>query len=500
MKVLLVNSNRYKLPVPPMPFGLCCIAAAVERAGYSVHVLDLCFSKNCSKDIEKSLAQVQPDIIGVSVRNIDTCATYQTLFLLNEVKELVIDPLKKAFSGPIVIGGPSVGISGSEMLSFFDLEFAIRGDGEVSMIDFIRSLEKKMPLENVGGLIRRKNDEIVIDNAPLRIDNLDSLPFTRHHRFIDIKPYLQFSSPIQVQTKRGCSQNCVYCTYNTIEGHRVRPRSPERIADEIELIVKETGIRHIEFTDSNFNIPIDHTKAVLREIAKKNLDLNLHTMGLNPGAVDEELVELMVKANFKHIEVGVESGCNITLKALRKNFNKEQILKTSQLLHSKNLPVIWYVLTGAPGETKETLNETFETIQLAASGTDLVVIGNGIRMYKGAPIIKIWQKENSQRKAEANFLKPMAYNPTTISLETLRKYNKRIALQHPNFFFFDETQRMPFWALKLQTKLMKMLAPNKPWWKSFIFFNNFLSKIGISFIRRFIFDAKNRDLLTQIQS
>jgi radical SAM superfamily enzyme YgiQ (UPF0313 family) len=496
MKVLLINSNRYKLPVPPMPFGLCCVAASVERAGYSVKVLDLCFSKNCKKDVEKSISQYQPDIIGISVRNIDTCATYQTLFLLNEVKEQVINPVKNAFKGPIVIGGPSVGISGSEMLSFFDLEFAIRGDGEIAMVNFIKSIEKKLPLENVDGLIWRENEELRVDNAPLRIENLDSLPFTRHHHFIDIKPYLKFNSPIQIQTKRGCSQKCVYCTYNTIEGHHVRPKNPERIADEIELIVKETGVKHIEFTDSNFNIPLDHSKAVLRAIAKKNLDLTLHTMGLNPGAVDEELVDLMVKANFKHIEVGVESGCNLTLKTLRKNFSKEQILKTSQLLHAKNLPVIWYVLTGAPGETKETLRETFETIQNAASGKDLVVIGNGIRMYKGSPISKIWQKENANKKLAADFFQPVAYNPKTISLDTLRRFNKRIAMQNPNFFFFDETQRMPIWALKLQTTLMQLLAPKKPWWKSFIFFNKFMESLGISYIRRLIFDSKNRDLLT----
>jgi hypothetical protein len=86
-----------------------------------VSFLDLCFSKDYEHDIRKSVHNFAPDVIGVSIRNIDDTGGYNVHFLLDDVKNEVIDFCKKEFGGPIVIGGPSVGISGIEMLDYFDL-------------------------------------------------------------------------------------------------------------------------------------------------------------------------------------------------------------------------------------------------------------------------------------------------------------------------------------------------------------------------------------------
>jgi hypothetical protein len=121
-KVLLINSNRFKHPWPVIPFGLCYIATSLESNGnHKVSFLDLCFSKDYEHDIRKSVHNFAPDVIGVSIRNIDDTGGYNVHFLLDDVKNEVIDFCKKEFGGPIVIGGPSVGISGIEMLDYFDL-------------------------------------------------------------------------------------------------------------------------------------------------------------------------------------------------------------------------------------------------------------------------------------------------------------------------------------------------------------------------------------------
>lgn len=490
MKVLMINSNRYNLPAPVIPFGLCQVSAAIEKSGHELRVLDLCFSRNCRNAINKSLKQFQPDIIGISIRNIDTGATYEPLFFLETVKEEIIDPVKKLFNGPIVIGGASVGISGTEMLEFFDLEFAIRGDGETAMTEFIRRIEKKRSLKGLGGLLWRKNNKIVEENPPLVVNDLDSLPLFKPHRYIDIEKYQRLGAPIPVQTKRGCSLSCVYCTYNIVEGHKVRLRSPQLIADEIEQNVKETGNKNFEFTDSAFNIPLEHSKNVLRAIIARNLDIKLQTMGFNPGSIDKEFAKLLKKANFKEIQLGVEAGCNISLRNLNKNFKKADILRAGKILRDTGIPIMWWILTGAPGETERTLTETFETIKKAASKWDLIVVGNGIRAYKGAPITESILHENPGFSPD-NFLRPIAFSPKTMSLQAIRNFNKRIALHNPNFLFFDEVQRIPFTAAKIQNTLMKLIAPHKPWWKSFIFMNYIKKFLGFTSIQQLIFQLKN---------
>ena len=179
MRLLLINSNRFHQPWPVIPFGLCCVAAAAEAAGHEVRVLDLCFSRKPARDMERAIAEFHPDVTGVSIRNIDNGACHNTLFLLDDVCVSVIGPLKRIFPGPIVIGGPSVGINGAEMLEFFGLEFAIRGDGEAAITEFLRRLSAGEPLNGMGGLVRRSGGRIVEDNPPMLVENLDRLPLAR---------------------------------------------------------------------------------------------------------------------------------------------------------------------------------------------------------------------------------------------------------------------------------------------------------------------------------
>ena len=188
-----------------IPFGLCCVAASVEKAGHEVRVLDLCFSKKPSSDIRYTVKAWHPEIVGVSIRNIDNGTGYNTLFLLDETKSEVISPLKDVFHGPIIIGGPAVGISGAEILDFLDLRYAIRGDGETAMIEFLERTKDGRQLEGLGGLVIRENGHIVEDNTPLRVEILNTLPFVEPQHYINLKPYQRFDSPLQIQTKRGCA-------------------------------------------------------------------------------------------------------------------------------------------------------------------------------------------------------------------------------------------------------------------------------------------------------
>ncbi len=490
----MVNSNQNKIPVPSMPFGLCLVSSSLETAGHEVHFLDLCFSKKTTRDIDNAVKKFQPDVIGVSVRNIDTVSWLDTLFHLNSVKENVIIPLKNVFSGPIVIGGTAVGIIAAEMLGFFDLEYAIRGDGEAAIVEFVNRLEKKESLKGLGGLTWRKNGKIIEENPPLWVKDLDSLTLSNPHQYLELKAYKKFKAPIQVQTKRGCALKCTYCAYNVIEGDNYRLRDPKLVADEIEKLQKETGSNHFEFSDSTFNIPLDHSKSVLKSIIDKKLNnLNLRTMGLNPGTIDEEFADLMKKAGFKDVEVGVEAGCNKMLKVLGKNFTKDDIFKTARILRKINMPTMWYLLTGAPGETKETLKETFEAINKAVSKWDLVVVLNGIRVNKGTLLAKQFLEENPHG-TDDNFLHPVFYEPKGLRLEELRVFNKRIGLKYSNYIFPEEYQRLPTFALRIQTAIMRTFAPNTPWWKFNILMRKIQKITGINTMKRLLYWFKDRNL------
>ena len=488
-KVLLINSNRFKHPWPVIPFGLCYIATSLETKNNTVSFLDLCFSRNCEEDIRKSIQDFIPDIIGISIRNIDDTGGYHVHFLLEDVKKDVIDYCKNEFTGPIVIGGPSVGISGTEMLEYFDLEYAIRGDGEAVMAEFVNRIESNKSPEGLKGLIIRRNNEIIQDNEPYRIHDLDSLPFPKPLKYIDLQEYRRFGSPIHIQTKRGCVLKCSYCTYNNIEGNIYRLRNPELIADEIEILVRETGINHLEFTDSTFNIPLSHAKSVLREVIKKNLDLRLHTMGLSPSAVDEELLDLMKNAGFNEVDIGAESACDEVLNSLAKNFTRHDILNTAILLRKKRIPVTWFLMLGDLSETKETVIETLNTFAKAASRWDLVFISTGVRVYKGAPLADQIRKMNINCTSD-NFLRPVKIEPNNISLDAIHLIAIKYSFRYPNFYFYEKEHIIPGWLLKIATGILHLFHSRQPIWRLLILLKKTEKIMGITMIKSVVSQLK----------
>lgn len=490
MRVLLINANRFKQPWPVLPVGLCCVASTLKKADHETKVLDLCFSRKTEKMIRKTVADFNPEVVGIGIRNIDNCSGYHTIFLMDDIRKNIVLPLKDVFHGPIIIGGAAVGISAPEILTFLDLPYAIRGDGEAAMLEFLDRIEKRYSLQEMPGLVEQRGGKIIQNNPPMIIQNLDDLSFSRCWEWIDLKPYQQTGSPLLIQTKRGCTLTCAYCTYNQIEGCTWRLRSPKSVADEIEEALEITGIRQFEFTDSTFNIPLEHTKTVLREIISRKLNVRLQVMGINPAAVDSEFVSLLKEAGFTEVDLGVESGCNEILKVLGKRFDVKTIEKSGKLLHDAGISVrSWALLLGAPNETEKTVKKTLSTIRKAANSWEIVDIGIGIRVYKGAPIAKRMKREDPCC-TEDNFFRPVTYVPYDITLDEIKILTKREALKYANFYMYDEDQEFSLALLITATWLLRLVAPNQPLWRIFIVLRKIEIWTGINFVRRIIHEIR----------
>jgi hypothetical protein len=487
MRILLINTNRCKVPFPVMPIGLCSVAASLEADGHQVRVLDLCFSPAPGRTIAAAVSSFSPDMVGVGIRNIDTANGFRPAFMLDKVKEDMLLPLKRAFAGPVVLGGAAAGINGPELLSYFDCEYAVQGDGESAMVAFARRLRAGQSTSGLPGLIIRRNGGVTEVNAPDFADNLDSLPAARPQKHLDIGLYKLYNTPFSVQTKRGCALVCSYCTYNRLEGRAYRLRSPAAVADDIENFVKATNIRTVEIVDSTFNVPLDHAKAVLREIIARKLNLRLLTMGLNPRFMDSELAGLMKEAGFIEACFSIEAMSDPMLKSLAKNFTVDDIKAAAAVIRKTHIPVIWYLIIGAPGETVDTVRETFSSISRTASLLDLVSIAVGIRVYNGAPIAETWKTEQ-KRSPDDNFLRPVAYQPGSLTKKKLKALASVAAAWHHNFFMFDEGA-----LILLPVRLvMGALFPRQPLWRGYIAMRLLEKITGVFLVRALVAGVRRR--------
>ena len=129
MKILLVSTNRNTLPMPVMPIGACIIAHASERSGHTVHLLDLMFTRDATAEVESAVMGFQPDVVGLSVRNIDNNDMRNTVFFLENLRNIA-NVIRAGTSAPIFLGGAAMGVMPEEILRLGDVSGCVIGDGE----------------------------------------------------------------------------------------------------------------------------------------------------------------------------------------------------------------------------------------------------------------------------------------------------------------------------------------------------------------------------------
>jgi hypothetical protein len=237
--------------------------------------------------------------------------------------------------------------------------------------------------------------------------------------------------------------------------------------------VRATGIRDVEIVDSTFNLPLDHAKPVLRALIARNQRVRVSAMGMHPRYIDAELVDLMRRSGFVEACLGVEAGSDAMLRSLGKNFTVADIHRARQLLRGTGIPVMWFLLLGAPGETRETIAETFRTIDRVAGPLDLVNIGVGIRVYKGAPIADRWLEEHPG--VQQNFLRPLTYAPRGLGIDEIMGQAAAATATRPRYFMYGAGAHIP-----LPVRIVaKALFPRQPVWRIYIISRSLAKCVGL---------------------
>ncbi len=285
--------------------------------------------------------------------------------------------------------------------------------------------------------------------------------------FFDNARYLHDGGMGNIQTKRGCDQQCIYCTYPIIEGKKLRFRNPKKVVNEIEML-KQMGIDYLHFTDSTFNNPNDHAYAICNEMVQRKVSIQ-YTPYMNPSSPSKELFSLLKKTGCDGITFGVDALSEKMLLNLKKGFKVADVDQAARYCREIDIPFSLNLLFGGPGETKETVLESLnniEKINPVAAGAMI-----GIRCY---PRTQLWnigcQEELVSR--DSNILKPYYYVSSSIDKDWLIGTIQEYYEKHDNFLIptnekgahtdnlvvqiFRDGFRGPFW--KVADELKKRLA------------------------------------------
>ena len=404
MKVLLVATNTLMEPYPVYPLGLDYVAAAISGK-HQVRISDLNGGKGL-EGLKAAIKAFSPDIIGLSLRNIDNTDTTDPRGFIGQYRDIV-NVIRNRSRALLILGGSGFTIFPTETMQALGADFGIAGEGE-RLAPLLDAIENSREIADLPGVIT--------------VDGRAGVPEPWHgdisHR-LDPDPncrqfYLDNGGMLNLQTKRGCHFRCIYCTYPQIEGRRLRLTDPDAAARAARKL-QESGARYFFITDSVFNADIDHSLAVARAFKKQGVSIPWGAF-FTPLKQPADYFEVMADAGLTHVEFGTDSLSNPVLKAYGKPFRDKRVFQVHQAAVDAGLFVAHYFLLGGVGEDKLTLMETLDkadTLEKTA-----LFFFCGMRIYPGTELYRIALKEG-QVDPKRSILDPVFYRSPMIGLEEI---------------------------------------------------------------------------------
>ena len=386
MRVLLVQAylGRRDDIGPIFPLGLSYIATALADHGHIVSLCDPNIAHDPGCAIAQAAAEAQPEVVGVSLRNIDT-TDRQDWFYYYEHLDKTLDWIKRcASSAMLVIGGAGFSIFPTEIMHRNEcLDFGVYQEGEESIVELLEHLHN--PTE-VPGIYYR-------DGRTLRFTG-----FRTQVRFPDLPPprrdfanlgYYREPLSVGVQTKRGCVLRCAYCTYPTLNGCQLRMRPATDVVNEIESLSTDYGVTEVIFVDNVFDIPRSHAEDISHEMIRRKLPVTwsawFHPQGLN-----QDFIDLVRQAGCYRMCLSPDAVSQRSLNALGKDLSEADVKRCVAL--ARNNPHIDFrfsVFCRPPGQSIREILKTIwfiiETHVLIPNSKCLV---SWIRVLPDTPIYK----------------------------------------------------------------------------------------------------------------
>ncbi len=380
MKVLLIsaNSERAYMPVPPL--GLLCVAQASLEAGHEIVVVDLMAEEDMDRRLKDAISYSKPDVIGISVRNIDDQDMRNPRILLDQSLDAT-RVCRTMTNAHIVVGGPGYSMFPEDALAYLGADIGIVGDGEDSFPMLLDRLEQGGSFAGIPGVVFPGDSFNGERDRQLRLDRFP----TPDPELLDRSAYNKDELWVPVQSRRGCPLDCAYCSTASIEGRIIRKRSPGEVVRWMERWV-DAGFHRFHFVDNTFNLPASYAEALCDSICESGLSVEWLCI-LYPAGLTDRLAGKMAKAGCRHVSLGFESGSTRMLRAFKKRFGPEEIRQAERMLSDHGIRKMGFLLLGGPGETRRSVEESFEFVD--SLDLDMVKVTVGIRLYPNTHLARL---------------------------------------------------------------------------------------------------------------
>ncbi len=362
MRILLLATNRHdrlnsRMNAQPLPIGLAYVAGHLDQDRHETKVLDLMFSDDYLADVETAVKEFDPQVVGISLRNLSNHSYLNTEWALPVTKE-VIDAVRAHSNATIVCGGPAFSILPRECYEFLGPDLGLVGDAGETFAEICNRLEVgERSIYDIPGLVFKTDGQTVMNEGycvsdfakPPRLDDLD------------MKRYSQAGFGVGILTKLGSF------SYPT-PGSAAMTEADFRVIRPIDEVLAEVRdkweryeLKKFFFVDNGFNFPLDHAKSLCSALIEANLGVRWNT-NLAPFNCDAELIRLMKDAGCALVLMGNRGGDPHSGSGSIEERMEAQ-LEVPRLCEEGGLHYSIARTFGEPGETRETVEQKLEFLR-----------------------------------------------------------------------------------------------------------------------------------------
>ena len=404
-KILFTHSYFYrfdpkqwdtKQPYPPL--GTIYAAAVMREAGYNVALFDTALIETPEKIIPV-IEKEKPDYLVIY----DDGFNYLTKMCLTNMREAAFRMAEIAKKkGITVIASSSDAADHYEKYIAHGVDFVMIGEGEITLKELISKLENgDTDIKNVDGLAFRENGEVLRTSSRQIVKELDSFPSPAWD-LVDISSYKNiwmenngyFS--LNIATTRGCPFKCNWCA-KPIYGNRYNSRSPQKVVEEIELLMNNYQVNYFWMCDDIFGLKPGWVQEFRDIVKEKGLKFKYKIQSRVDLLLQEDTIAALAESGADTVWVGAESGSQKILDAMDKGTKVEQIYKATKILKNNGIKPAFFLQFGYLGETKEDIDKTINMV------LDLMPEEIGISVSYPLPGTKFYEKVKEQLKEKANW-------------------------------------------------------------------------------------------------
>lgn len=355
--IVVANSAWFGSPVFMEPLATIPVLGGVLKDDFDYEVIDCNGSRYTEEQSFDAIKESGARIVLITALSVNLHRHYA------RVAELARQALPEAI---IVMGGVYVTTCYEHIIQDKNVDYLMMGPAEERLCPFLHAILEKEDLSGMHGIAYRQDGKDIIN--PLEsfvgdVKNLVSPDYTEY----DLTPYIEHgfrvsnkaNREVPIMTSYGCPHDCLFCAVRTVNGRKMIFRDVEDIIEEMHFLKEKYNIDAIAFVDDNILADRERAKQLFSRMIEEDFRFKIRFLSMPLWLLNNEILDLMVKAGTYALTLSVESGCNRTLREIiRKPFNREIVPDIVKMCKERGIFVFANIIIGFPSETWDEIRES----------------------------------------------------------------------------------------------------------------------------------------------